>query len=325
MIAGWYERHGPARQVLQVGEQPDPVPGKGEVRVRLHASAVNPSDVKARGGSRPVIPPRVIPNSDGAGVIDRVGRGVSKARLRQRVWVYNGQWQRPSGTSAQYICLPAAQAIPLPRKVSFAQGACLGIPVMTAHRCLFADGPVKGMTVLVAGGAGVVGHYAVQLARWAGARVIATVSSPEKAEHARKGGAHATIDYRTENVAARLDELTRGQGVDRVVDVELGVNLATYEKALRPSAMIATYAAAAAQDSVLPSRLRQRNVTIRMVFVYTMPDVAKQQAIDHIARWIARGRPRFAIAARFPLAEIAAAHETVESGNKIGHVILDIP
>ncbi|MGH8640835.1 MAG: NADPH:quinone reductase, partial [Burkholderiales bacterium] len=303
MLAGWYEKHGPARAVLQVGEQPDPVPGKGEVRVRLHASAVNPSDVKARGGSRPVIPPRVVPNSDGAGEIDRVGAGVSKSRLRQRVWVYNGQWQRPFGTSAQYIALPAAQAIPLPRKVSFAQGACLGIPVMTAHRCLFADGPIDGMTVLVTGGAGVVGHYAVQLARWAGARVIATVSSPEKAEHARKGGAHATINYRTEDVAARLAELTRGQGIDRVVDVELGVNLATYEKALRPAAMIATYAAAAVQDSVLPSRLRQRNVTVRMVFVYTMPDAAKRQAIADIARWIARGKPKYAIAARFALAE----------------------
>lgn len=325
MLAGWYERHGAAREVLIVGEQPDPLPGKGEVRVRLRASAVNPSDVKARGGSRPVIPPRVIPNSDGAGEIDRVGSGVPKTRLRQRVWVYNGQWQRPSGTSAQYIALPAAQAVPLPRKVSYAEGACLGIPVMTAHRCLFSDGPVSGMTVLVTGGAGVVGHYAVQLARWAGARVITTVSSPEKAEHARNGGAHATINYRNEDVAARIAELTKGQGIDRVVDVELGVNLPTYEKALRPSAVIATYAAAAAQDSVLPSRLRQRNVTVRMVFVYTMPDAAKRQAIADIGRWLARGRPKYAIAARFSLGEIAAAHETVESGNKIGHVILDIP
>jgi len=311
--------------VLQYGEQPDPLPGKGEVRVRLRASAVNPSDVKARGGSRPVIPPRVIPNSDGAGDIDRVGPGVSKSRLRQRVWTYNGQWQRASGTSAQYIALPAELAVPLPRKLTWAQGACLGIPVMTAHRCLFADGPIRGMTVLVAGGAGVVGHYAVQLARWAGARVIATVSSPEKAAHAVKGGAHAAIDYRTESVAERIDALTRGKGVDRVVDVELGVNLPTYEKMLRPAAVIATYAAAAAQDSVLPSRLRQRNITVRMVFVYTMPDAAKQQAIADIASWIATGRPKFAIAARFPLSEIAAAHETVESGKKIGHVILDIP
>ena len=325
MLAAWYERNGAAREVLQVGEQSDPVPGRGEVRVRLHASAVNPSDVKARAGSRPVIPPRVIPNSDGAGEIDRVGPGVSKRRLRQRVWTYNGQWQRASGTSAQYIALPAELAVPLPRKLTWAQGACLGIPVMTAHRCLFADGPIRGMTVLVAGGAGVVGHYAVQLARWAGARVIATVSSPEKAAHAVKGGAHAAIDYRTESVAERIDALTRGKGVDRVVDVELGVNLPTYEKMLRPAAMIATYAAAAAQDSVLPSRLRQRNITVRMVFVYTMPDAAKRQAIADIGRWVATGRPKFAIAARFPLTEIAAAHETVESGKKIGHVILDIP
>ena len=325
MLAGWYERHGPAREVLRVGEQPDPVPGKGEVRVRLHASAVNPSDVKARGGSRPVLPPRVIPDSDGAGTIDRIGPGVPRRRLGERVWVYNGQWQRASGTSAKFIALPAAQAVPLARKLTWAQGACIGIPVMTAHRCLFADGPIKGMTVLVAGGAGVVGHYAVQLARWAGARVIATVSSAEKAAHARKGGAHATIDYRTEDVAARLDELTRGAGVDRVVDVDFAVNLPSYEKALRPFAMIATYAVAKVPDAVLPSRIRQRNITVRMVFVYTMPDAAKRQAIADIGRWIAKGRPRFAIAARFPLDEIAQAHETVESGNKIGHVILDIP
>ncbi len=325
MLAGWYEKHGAAREVLRVGEQPDPVPGRGEVRVRLRASAVNPSDVKARTGNRPVIPPRVIPDSDGAGEIDRVGPGVTNRRLRQRVWVYNGQWQRASGTSAQYIALPEELAVPLPRKLSYAQGACLGIPVMTAHRCLFADGPIGGMTVLVTGGAGVVGHYAVQLARWARARVIATVSSPEKAAHARTGGAHATIAYRTENVAERIDALTRGEGIDRVVDVELGVNLPSYEKVLRPSAVIASYAAAAAQEAVLPTRLRQRNVTVRMVFVYTMPGVAKRQAIADIGRWIATGRPKFAIAARYPLGEIAAAHETVESGKKIGHVILDIP
>jgi len=325
LLAAWYEKHGAAREVLRVGEQPDPVPAKGEVRVRLRASAVNPSDVKARAGSRPVIPPRVIPNSDGAGEIDRVGAGVAKRRLRQRVWVYNGQWQRASGTSAQLITLPAAQAVPLPRKLSYAQGACLGIPVMTAHRCLFSDGPLRGMTVLVTGGAGVVGHYAVQLARWAGARVVATVSSPAKAAHARKGGAHATINYRTENVAERIDALTGGKGVDRVVDVELGVNLPTYERVLRPAAVISTYAAAATQEAVLPSRLRQRNVTVRMVFVYTLPDAAKRKAIADIARWVAVGRPQFAIAARFPLVEAAAAHETVESGNKIGHVILDIP
>jgi NADPH2:quinone reductase len=326
MLAAWYERNGAARDVLQVGEQPDPLPGKGEVRVRLRASGLNPSDVKARGGSRPVIPPRVIPGSDGAGTIDRVGPGVSRRRVGQRVWVYNGQWQRPSGTSAQYIALPAALAVPLPRKLSYREGACLGIPVMTAHRCLFADGPIRGMNVLVTGGAGVVGHYAIQLARWAGAGVIATVSSEEKASHARKAGAHAVIDYRGENVGARLREETGGAGIDRVVDVEFGANLPEYVKALRPDAVVATYASMKVPAPALPFyELMRLNFTLRMVFVYTMPAAAKARALTDIARWISTGRPKFAIAARFPLRDSVAAHELVESGNKTGHVILDIP
>jgi NADPH2:quinone reductase len=326
MLAAWYERNGAARDVLQMGEQPDPLPGKGEVRVRLHASGLNPSDVKARGGSRPVIAPRVIPNSDGAGTIERVGAGVSRRRIGQRVWVYNGQWQRAPGTSAQYIALPAALAVPLPRKLSYQQGACLGIPVMTAHRCLFADGPIRGTNVLVTGGAGVVGHYAIQLARWAGARVIATVSSEEKVVHARKAGAHAVIDYRSENVGARLRELTRGAGIDRVVDVEFGANLPGYVKALKPDAVVATYASMKVPAPTLPFyELMRLNFTLRMVFVYTMPPAAKARALADIARWISTGRPKFAIAARFPLAEIVRAHELVESGAKTGHVVIDIP
>lgn len=325
MLAAWYEKNGPAREVLRVGELPNPEPGSGEVRVRLRASGLNPSDVKARAGSRPVIPPRVVPNSDGAGVIDRVGPGVPRKRLKQRVWVYNGQWQRPYGTSAQYIVLPAKQAVPLPKKLSYAQGACLGIPVMTAHRCLFADGSIRGMTVLVTGGAGVVGHYAVQLARWAGARVIATVSSDEKAAHARKAGAHAVIDYRKEDLAARVKEITSGAGIDRVVDVEFGANVQRYAKALKNSAIVASYASTQLPEPALPFYdLMRLNLTLRLVFVYTMPDAAKRRAIADIARWTAKGRPRFAIAARFPLADVVAAHELTESGRKIGHVVLDI-
>jgi NADPH2:quinone reductase len=325
MLAGWYERNGPARDVLRVGEQPDPLPGKGEVRVRLRASGLNPSDVKARAGSRPVIPPRVIPNSDGAGTIDRVGAGVPRRRLGERVWVYNGQWQRSSGTSAQYIVLPSAQAVALPKKLSYQQGACLGIPVMTAHRCLFADGPIRNRNVLVTGGAGVVGHYAVQLARWAGARVIATVSSADKAAHAKQAGAHAVINYRTENTGERLRELTGGAGIDHVVDVEFGANLPAYVTALRPDAVVATYASMKVPEPRLPFYdLMRLNFTLRMVFVYTMPPAAKARALADIARWIAAGRPKFAIAARFPLREIVAAHELLESGDKVGHVILDI-
>lgn len=326
MLAVWYEKNGAAREVLRFGEQPDPLPGRGEVRVRLHASAVNPSDVKARGGSRAVILPRVIPNSDGAGVIDRVGPGVSKERLRERVWVYNGQWQRASGTSAQFITLPAKQAVPLPRKLSYAQGACLGIPVMTAHRCLFADGPIKGRTVLITGGAGVVGHYAVQFARWAGARVIASVGSEEKAKHARSGGAHDIINYRDEDFAERLNEITGGEGVDRVVDVEFGLNLQYYAGCLRQNAIVATYASMLVPQPQLPFYdLMRRNLTLRMVFVYTMPEAAKRRAIADMEKWIEDGRPKFAIARRFPLAKTVAAHELIETGTKTGHVIIDIP
>ena len=174
MRAAWYEKNGLAAEVMRVGELPDPEPAAGEVRVRLHASAVNPSDVKARGGSRPIRWPKLIPNSDGAGVIDNVGEGV-KRKVGERVWVFNGQWDRAFGTSAEMIAVPQALAVPLPDHISFEQGACLGIPVMTAHRALFADGPISDKTVLVTGGAGVVGHYAIQLAKWAGARVVTTV------------------------------------------------------------------------------------------------------------------------------------------------------
>jgi NADPH2:quinone reductase len=195
---------------------------------------------------------------------------------------------------------------------------------MTAHRCVFSDGPVRGRTVLVTGGAGVVGHYAIQLARWAGARVLATVSSGEKAMHARKGGAFATIDYRRENLAERIRELTGGEGVDRVVDVELGVNLPHYAAVLRPNAVISSYASNARAEAVVPMRLRQLNVSLRMVYVYALDARARRKALADIGRWLVEGRPRFAIAARFPLAGIVEAHELVESGDKIGHVILDL-
>lgn len=324
MLAAWYERNGPAREVLQVGTLPDPQPQAGEVLVRLRAAGVNPSDAKGREGNRSMAASRVIPGSDGAGVITQVGKGVARSRIGERVWIYNGQWQRAFGTSARKIAIPARLAVTLPKSVPYAAGACLGVPAMTAHRCVFSDGPVRGLNVLVTGGAGVVGHYAVQLARWAGARVIATVSSDAKAAHARKAGAAATIDYRHENLLERLQELTGGAGVDRVVDVELGVNLPLYAGALRSGAVIAAYAANARSEAILPLRLRSLNLTLRLVYVYALDERARRKALADIARWLAEGRPRFAIAARFPLERIVEAHELVESGAKIGHVVLDL-
>ncbi len=324
MRAAWYERNGPAAEVLTVGEVNDPEPGAGEVRVRLHASGVNPSDVKARAGTtRRIAFPRVIPDSDGAGIIDRAGPGVTPARISRRVWVYNGQWERAFGTSAQYICVPDKLAVPLPQELSFEQGACLGIPVMTAHRCVFADGPVAGRTVLVTGGAGVVGHYAIQLAKWGGARVIATVSSAAKAEHARAAGADHIINYRSEDVVERIRGISGG--VDRIVEVDLGVNLPVSAQILNPFGGLAAYATVGKPVPELPYQaMLRKNSNIRLVFVYTMPDEAKAKAASDIARWVKEGKPQFAIAARFPLEEVAEAHLTVERGEKIGHVILTI-
>ena len=321
MIASWYEKNGPAADVMKVGELPDIEPAAGEVRVRLHASAVNPSDVKARGGSRPIRWPKLIPNSDGAGVIDKVGAGVQR-KPGERVWVFNGQWDRAFGTSAQMITLPAALAVPLPDHVTFEQGACLGIPVMTAHRALFSDGGIYGKTVLVTGGAGVVGHYAIQLAKWGGAHVITTVSSAAKAAHARAAGADVVINYRVDDVAARI-KAERG-GVDRIVEVDFGKNLPVSAQVLNDGGVIACYASTSIPRPAYPyPELLWRNPLLRQVFVYTMADAAKAQAHADIARWLSETPAIFAIAHHYKLSGVIAAHQAVERGEKIGHVILD--
>src|SRR5690348_15971075 len=228
MRAAFYESHGPAREVLSVGEQPTPAPAAGEVRVRIKASGVNPSDVKSRrrGSGFPL----TIPHSDGAGVIDAVGPGVDPARVGERVWLWNGQWRRPFGTAAEFIALPSAQAVPLPDAVSFEVGACLGIPFLTAWRAVHRRPVRVGDSLLVAGGAGAVGHYAVQLASRAGYRVIASVSSAEKAAVAQAAGAQATVNYREEDLAAAVQRFTGGAGVDRVIEVNLCANAAFYHK-----------------------------------------------------------------------------------------------
>lgn len=324
MLAAWYEKNGPAAEVLQVGELPDPVAGPGEVRVRLYASGVNPSDVKARAGNRKIAWERIVPDSDGAGVIDQVGEGVDPSRIGQRVWTYNAQWDRPYGTSAQYVALPEKLAIPLADKLTFAHGACLGIPVMTAHRCLFAEGPVKEKTVLVTGGAGVVAHYAIQLAKWAGARVVATVSSEAKAAHARTAGADLVINYRTQDVVQEIRSAYGG--VDRVVEVDFGRNLPITAQILNPDAAITSYASLGNLKPEFPYwDFFKLNVVIRPVFVYTMADEYKAAAHADIVRWLQQRDPLFAIAAHFPLDEVVAAHETVERGEKLGHILIDIP
>jgi len=325
MRAAWYERNGPAAEVLKVGELPVPEPGPGEVRVRVVASGLNPTDVKARAGSRPLGYPRVVPHQDGAGVIDKVGPGVPASRVGERVWLYIVQWQRPWGTAAEFTVVPARLAVTLPANTSFAEGACLGIPAVTAHRCLFADGPLAGQTVLVTGGAGAVGHYAVQLAKWAGARVIATVSSAEKAALAAAGGADHTVNYRTSDAAAAILELTGGAGVDRIVDVDFGANLPVSVKVLKTNGTIATYASMGEPEPKLPFyALMAKNATIRLVLLYTMPDRAKDEAARDIAHLVETGRLIHVIGARFPLARIVEAHQAQESGKVTGNIVVDV-
>jgi NADPH2:quinone reductase len=324
MRAAWYEKNGPAAEVLRIGEMPIPEPGPGEVRVRVVASGLNPTDVKSRAGSRPMGFPRVVPHQDGAGVIDKVGRGVPASRVGERVWLYIVQWQRAWGTAAEFTVVPARLAVTLPASTTFAEGACLGIPAVTAHRCLFADGPIMGQTVLVTGGAGAVGNYAVQLAKWAGATVIATVSSPEKAALAMAAGADHTVNYKTGDVAAEIMSVTSG-GVDRIVDVDFGANLPVSARVIKTNGVIASYASMGDSEPKLAFyTLMAKNVTIRPVLIYTMPDRAKDEAAGEVAHLAETGRLIHVIGARFPLDRIVQAHEAQESGKVTGNIVVDV-
>lgn len=330
MLAVWYERKGPAREVLQFGEQPKPEPGPNEVRVRVHVSAVNPSDTKNRGGARgnTAMPfPLIIPHQDGAGVIDAVGAGVDSKRIGQRVWIYEATLGRPGGTCAQYTTVPAHKAVALPDRADFEAGACMGIPVMTAHRCVMADGPVLGKTILVHGGAGAVGFYAIQVARLAGAaRVIATVSREEQARQALAAGAHDVINYREEDVAARVREITgEPQGVDRVIEVAFGQNLPVNLPVMRPGGVIATYASDAVPDPAIPFwPMLAKDLTVRFVLVYAMSPAAHDDAALFITAALSGGELKHQFHQRFAMQDTAAAHEATESMKTVGKVLVQI-
>jgi NADPH2:quinone reductase len=298
------------------------------VRVRVHVSAVNPSDTKARAGLRvKEMPfPVVIPHQDGAGVIDAVGAGVDAARVGERAWVYEANLNRPFGTAAQFTCVPAHKAVALPDEADFTVGACMGIPAMTAHRCVCADGPVAGKTVLVHGGAGAVGFYAVQIARLGGARVIATVSRAEQAARAREAGADDVVNYRTEDVVARVQELCGAPTVvDRVIDVAFGVNLPANLALLRPGGVIATYASDAMPEPKVPFwPLLAKDLTVRFVLVYAMPLQAHAEAAHFITAALRAGALRHQVHKILPLSDIAAAHEATESMSHVGKVLVHI-
>jgi NADPH2:quinone reductase len=322
MKAVWYTAQGDAAKVLQFGEQPMLAPRSGELRVRLVASAVNPADCNRRRGNGYAMEfPLVIPNSDGAGVVDAVGNGVDAAWLGQRVWLYNGQRGRAFGTAAEYIALDENLVMPLPEGTGFFEGACLGIPCMTAYRCVFSDGPVEGKTLLVTGGAGAVGHYAIQLAKWGGARVLATVSSEEKSRHAARAGADRIFNYRETGWIEAL--LAATDGVDRIVEVDFGGNLAASPKLLRPNGVIAAYASRGETNPVLPFyEFMRKNVTIHGVLLPGTPLASRREAQREINRWLAAGHAIHTIAARFPLRDTALAHLAVERGDKLGTVVV---
>ncbi|WP_454632659.1 NADPH:quinone reductase [Bradyrhizobium cenepequi] len=326
MRAVWYERTGPAAEVLTFGEMPTPVAGPGEVRIRLEASGVNPADVGRRGGSyRAMDFPRVIPNSDGAGFIDQVGDGVKRFEVGDRVWLFNGQRNgRAFGTAAEFIALAEHLVTPLPDHLSLAEGTTLGIPCMTAWCCLFGDGPIVGKTVLVTGGAGAVGHYAVQLAKWGGAEVIATVSSSLKAEQARRAGADLVINYKEEDVVAKAMAFTHQRGIDRVVDVDFGGNLATTLKLMAVNSTIAVYATNGNRTPAVPMReLMEKCIGLRALVLFALPPPLLAAAQADITKWLAAGPRLHNIAGQFALSETAQAHLAVEKGDKLGTVIID--
>jgi len=325
MKAATYKTFGSAREVLAVGEMDKPLPGPGEVLVRLASSGVNPSDVKKRMGSSPDLLDRgfIIPHSDGAGIIESVGDGVSPDRPGERVWVYQAQHARRFGTAAEYVALPDERAVPLPANAGFEVGACAGIPMMTAHRCVFADGPVDGLTLVVTGGAGRVGHYAIQWASQAGARVIATVSNEADATSCFEAGAQSVVNHRDKNWAVQLVRANGGEKVDRVIDVEFGANLSATIEAIRTSGTIVTYGSAAEPEPRLPFyRMMFLDLVIRLVIVYEMPEAAKQAAIADISAALEQDRLQHRVTRLLPLAEIARSHELVEQGGFRGCMVL---
>ncbi|MCO1595521.1 NADPH:quinone reductase [Micromonospora sp. RHAY321] len=326
MRAAWYDRQGPAREVLQVGELPDPWPGEGEVRVRVSVSGIHVGDLGKRQGwwGSTMMFPRVVPHGDGAGMIDAVGLGVDPSRIGERVWIYLAQSYRPFGTAAEYTVVPARHAVTLPAGVPYEQAAGLGIPGITAHRAIFADGPVAGQRVVVTGALGAVGRAALAVARRGDAIVIATVRKADQIADALAAGAHHAVDTAGGDVAARILEYTGGEPIDRVAELAFDVNVATDLEILRTGGVIATYATGAAEPRIPYWPLGFKNITVRFLSNDDFPEQANETAATELTAALVGGDLRYPIAARLPLADIARAHELVEQGSASGRIVLDI-
>ena len=326
MRAVWYERFGPAAEVLETGELDTPAPQAGEVLVRVAFSGVTPSDAKARAGSRPGVTkpayPRIIPHSDGSGVIEAVGDGVDAARVGERVWIWNGQWQRPFGTAAEYIALPEAQAVALPEGVSLEAGATLGIPGLTAAQTVFGGGDVAGQTLLVSGGAGAVGHNAVQLAKSGGATVIATCSSGG-IDRVKAAGADHVLDYADPELAAKITEITGGAGIDRAVEVEFGVNAPLLAQVMKPLGTIAAYGSVKNMTPELPfGPFLFKALKLDISLIYILPDGPRSEAIERLHAALADGSLKPDVEHVLPLEKAAEAQDIVLAPGRAGAVLL---
>ena len=333
MKAGYYERLGEPREIIRVGDMPEPRPGPGEVRVKIAVSGINPSDLKRCTGwsGAPMAHARVIPNNDGAGVIDAIGDGVAAARIGERVWVYEATLTGPrQGTAAEYCVVPADYAVVLPGKADFSFGACLGVPAMTAHRAVFSEGPVVGKTVLVAGGAGSVGRFAVQFARWGGAHVIATAGSAATMEIARAAGAHDVVSYKDPDLAGQIAALaakTSSGGVDHVAEVHFMANIATNARVLKTNGSVSLYGSSddANEQPVVPMRdLLRKGINLRWVMVYALAPQPRAAALRDVERAIMEGAITPLVAKRYQLDDLAEAMAAVGIAGTGGKVLVDV-
>jgi len=324
MKAYWYESAGAAADVLEYGDIDTPEPGRGEVRVKIAVSAINPTDWKRRQIGRELAQfPRIIPNNDGSGTIDAIGPDVDPARIGERVWIFGAQAMRPMGTAAEHCVLPSRQALYLPDAQSFEDGACLGVPVVTAHRGLFADGDISGKSILITGGAGRVGRYAVQMAKRAEAMVVATASSTEKLDHLRDLGADHTLNYKTDDIIAAVRDITGGKGVDRILDVAFGANVGDAPKLVRDNGVIASYSSDGMPKPEIPFQaLMYKNVTIRPFAIFGMPREAQDLAFADIEKLLAENVLDHLVGARFTFDQMIEAHEAVETDEIFGVCIV---
>ena len=328
MKAAWYTQNGEAQDVMLVGELSTPSPQPGEVLVRLATSGVNPSDVKSR-RARPVNDPLIVPHSDGAGVIEAVGAGVPAARVGERVWIWNGQWQRPLGTCAEYIALPAAQAVALPEGVDFAAGACMGIPGLTAVQAVILAerlaGDLRGQTVLVTGASSAVGHYITQMVALAGGRVIGTVGSEVKAAHARTAGMQEAIFYKTESVPERVKALTNGRGADVIIDMDFSTTARwAAEGALAPHGQVVCYGSNALEVPLPFRPWLYQSMGVKFFLVYDLTPADRRVAVQRLSDMLVANQLQHSIGARFTLNQVAQAHRTVEAGQTVGNVVIDL-